>query len=420
MARMNGGKATRYPGIKRLPDGRYSVRAKARDPRTGLIRQRERILDASTAIADVVRARVDLTNEIANGIDEAPRKLALRICARLWLDGKRRTIALSTAERYASALDLHILPQLGDLFVDTLTPADVLRCRDAMAASTVERRDDDGTVRRERVSARTVNGWMRVLKALLADACAELRIAASPAARIRALPEEPAHTDDDPNLLDGSELRALLDDVREHAPDWYPLILTLASTGLRPGEATALRWEDLDAARGEILVRRSNWRGRIRETTKTGVSRRVPAPPELIAALDAHRRALLASQHPGLAAGWMFPSRRTGEPVFGGSIAAPLRKALRRANVAVRLTPHGFRRTLNDLLRRVTSPIVQRSITGHSDERMSEHYSHVRSEEKSHAVTRAFELVRVAPTTEDRAASADRAGADRGADVSTG
>lgn len=68
----------------------------------------------------------------------------------------------------------------------------------------------------------------------------------------------------------------------------------------------------------------------------------------------------------------------------------------------------------------MTSPIVQRSITGHSDERMSEHYSHVRSEEKSHAVTRAFELVRVAPTTEDRAASADRAGADRGADVSTG
>jgi integrase len=47
---------------------------------------------------------------------------------------------------------------------------------------------------------------------------------------------------------------------------------------------------------------------------------------------------------------------------------------------------HGLRRTFNDLLRQVSSGEVVRSIMGHLGERMTEHYSHVRGDEKAIAV----------------------------------
>ena len=42
-----------------------------------------------------------------------------------------------------------------------------------------------------------------------------------------------------------NQLAAILDAARED-PEYYPWLLTLARTGLRPGEALALRWEDLN------------------------------------------------------------------------------------------------------------------------------------------------------------------------------
>ena len=51
---------------------------------------------------------------------------------------------------------------------------------------------------------------------------------------------------------------------------------------------------------------------------------------------------------------------------------------------------HGFRRTANDLLRRVAPGQVVRAITGHVTEEMTEHYSHVDMGERREASERAF------------------------------
>ena len=51
------------------------------------------------------------------------------------------------------------------------------------------------------------------------------------------------------NPLSGNELNKLLSVIEENYPDYYTLTLLLASTGLRIGEALALKWEDIDFKR---------------------------------------------------------------------------------------------------------------------------------------------------------------------------
>ncbi|MEY4576802.1 MAG: hypothetical protein RL701_1505 [Pseudomonadota bacterium] len=60
-----------------------------------------------------------------------------------------------------------------------------------------------------------------------------------------------------------------------------------ALTGLSWGEATALTWAEIEAAEsnGVLHIRRSQVRGEIRNTTKTGKRRVVRFPPELALSL---------------------------------------------------------------------------------------------------------------------------------------
>ena len=58
-------------------------------------------------------------------------------------------------------------------------------------------------------------------------------------------------------------------------PEHNPLALTLALTGIRYGEATALRWSDIDEVGGAIRIERAQWHGIVGET-KTGNVRTVP------------------------------------------------------------------------------------------------------------------------------------------------
>jgi len=74
---------------------------------------------------------------------------------------------------------------------------------------------------------------------------------------------------EDINALTADELSLLLDTANEHFPGHYPLFLLLVRTGLRIGEALALRWGDVDFNGRFIEVKRSVVRGRI-STPKNG------------------------------------------------------------------------------------------------------------------------------------------------------
>jgi integrase len=187
-------------------------------------------------------------------------------------------------------LDCRILPKLGDFFLDKLTDRDVREWHAGLV---------------ERVAKATANNALRLLKMVLADGCAEFNLPRSPAERVRSFPVRKS-PDDDPNILSPDELGRVLDTFRSTEPTDYPLALTLALTGLRYGEASALRWSDVREDEGLIRVVRGQWKGHV-STTKTGVVRSVPLVTELAATLREHRAQLVAKQRPGLTEGWIFP-----------------------------------------------------------------------------------------------------------------
>jgi len=327
----------RHPGVTPLGRGRYQLRVQLREP-GGRSRKEVKRIVRCESLRDAVAERQTLLEAVISGdVGEQRERLTLADFAESWLRAKKRRLAVSTAERYASALDLHIGPVLGGIYLDRLTRWHIERW--------MGDKQDSG-----RYQASTINGWLRVLKTITAAAVPEY-IDLDPAARVDPLPE-PLRDENDPNALNEEELGRLLAAFREHAPDQFPLVALMATTGLRWGEATALKWEDLDREAGIIRIRRAHWHGHLKGT-KTKRNRKVPLGPKLLAVLDAWRAELVRQQHPGLEAGWCFPSS-TGGLRFNSTMTNSMRVCLERAGITKRVTPsQGIRRSAEDGLRRL-------------------------------------------------------------------
>jgi len=360
---------SRYPGIHRLSAGRYQVRVTWIDPKTGKKKDQKKVI-AAASMAEANSQRELLRAQLLTSGMTQRERVRLGEYASSWMRGKIPTLKPSTRDKYAGMLDHHILPALGDNYVDAISPQDVILWRDAQHAK-----------------ASTVNSRLRVLRAMLRDAQADLGLARDPCARVRTLPEKPPVG----NRLKPGDIQRVLAYLRESEPGWYPLFLTMALTGARFGEASALQWEDIDEDAGVIWIRRAQWQGRV-GTTKTGKVRDVPLPPSLQAVLKQHRQRLIRNQARGLSEGLVFPSR-VGTYRRNASLRKPLGRALQAAGIADRFTLHGFRRTWNNLLRQVSSSAITQSMIGHETEEMFLHYSHIERGEKHSAVERALALV---------------------------
>ncbi len=264
---------------------------------------------------------------------------------------------------------------IGHVAIGELAPADVEWMLDELG---------------QNYSGHTVRGALRVLRTMTRDAQAEFGLVTWACARVAA-PAVGGYTEEEPNLLFAEEVSAVLGAMN-------PVVRCITSlmmfTGLRFCEASAIKWTDVDDEHGCIRIHRSQYRGVVAERTKTGKSRTVPMGPHLAEILRDHRKKLLEQQHPGLESGWVFPSRK-GTPLYTGALSSHVAKAAKAAGVSRRVTPHGLRRSFNNLVRQVEADtIVIKSITGHSTEAMREHYSHVSIAEKQTAQGKVLSLLR--------------------------
>jgi integrase len=130
------------------------------------------------------------------------------------------------------------------------------------------------------------------------------------------------------------DLGALLEAAqgREHE---HVLFLTLADTGMRPGEVLALRWTDLNIGDQTIHVERAVTVGGAIKGTKTDTDRHVELTPRLTEAL---RQWHTASQVEALAAGrelgpWIFPSP-TGSTLRVQTVSKRFRRLRGQAKIA--------------------------------------------------------------------------------------
>ena len=167
------------------------------------------------------------------------------------------------------------------------------------------------------------------------------------------------------------EVARFLAVVLEMEPRSYALFFTMARTGVRIGEALALRWDDFDFAARKVRVARGISCGRV-ETPKSGRARSVDMSlvlRDVLQRLDASTKAAAlkgALPRPE----WVFA---TSEGTFldRNNVAKAFRRPVKRAGLPHH-SPHDLRHTFASLLLQdgVSLAHVQRML-GHQDPRLT-------------------------------------------------
>jgi len=141
-----------------------------------------------------------------------------------------------TRRGYERIVNSSILPQLGDYPIDTITRDDI--------GKWVQWQESQPSGRNagQLVSAKTVKNHQALLSNIFKAAVERGRIPTNPVRGVRVTPGQSREG----VFLTPSEFIRIL----EHIPPRYePLVMFLANTGARWGEATAVTWADIDTAR---------------------------------------------------------------------------------------------------------------------------------------------------------------------------
>ena len=180
------------------------------------------------------------------------------------------TCKSSTAKDYQRILKKHVGPAFNSKPVDQITKLDL---KDFLHAKI-----------NQGYAPSTVTHMKNVVSGVLGRAVEAGLLEHNPAHGLKGLyREKPRGKDIAAFTLE--ELNALLGAFQQKWPREYPLVLTLARTGLRAGEALGLKWDDLDFINRTIHVRRSLSHMEL-VTPKSGKSRPVDMSPQLSQALN--------------------------------------------------------------------------------------------------------------------------------------
>jgi site-specific recombinase XerD len=140
------------------------------------------------------------------------------------------------------------------------------------------------------------------------------------------------------------------------------VLMTAYGTGARISEACRLRTDDIDRDRGVIHIREG----------KGGKDRVVMLPVRLYLAL----RAYFAAERPPVPL--LFPGRKPGQPLTRDAVATALKRAMQRAGIKKRITPHSLRHAFaSHLLESGTDIRVIQLLLGHRSIRTTCRYTQV-------------------------------------------
>jgi integrase len=183
-------------------------------------------------------------------------KMTLRDLTNEWAKHKVRDVAPRTLQGYEYSLHRYVLPTLGHRKLIDLTLRDIDTLYGAMLAGELPKPGGKrGEVCRP-LSARTVRLTHAALSQALSQAVKWGLLQHNPAAEASI----PSHKSREKIVLTASERTSFL---RACEGSFYGVLFRLLiDTGLRPGEACALKWTDVDFTRGAISVQRAVTRGK--------------------------------------------------------------------------------------------------------------------------------------------------------------
>lgn len=185
------------------------------------------------------------------------------------------------------------------------------------------------------------------------------------------------------------EVNELFKKLAEKQPDILPMVVCIANTGMRKGEALNLRWEDVDLEKREITIRpNEEWQ------PKDGKARKVPISDALVPWLTVV---------PRRSEKWVFPSAETGRKyVYWPQLK--FNKARDAAGIGTG-GPHRLRHTYATYLVLESRDLFLASkILGHTHTRVTEIYAGLLSDH----LDRARDAISIPATVSPAALKASR------------
>lgn len=287
--------------------------------------------------------------DIARGewIDPRATRTAVSSVAAMWLSSKV-DLKPKTLAGYESMLNARILPRWG-----TVAVADVSR---KAVQDWVGQLIDDG------LSASLIRQCKILFSGVMAMAVDERLIRENPVAKVKVPRPKPRK----PVFLTADQVQILVGSAESlHKPLGTHLLL-MAYTGLRFGEAAALRRSSVDLLGKRLLVTENlvEVHGKlVLGTPKTGANRSIPLPAFLVERLRAHLEEEVEAAPRAL----LFTSSTGTALRYSNWRRNQFNKARESAGLPVELTPHHLRHTAAALLiSQGSHPKAVQQILGHS------------------------------------------------------
>ncbi len=185
----------------------------------------------------------EIEKDKLDGIKREARYTTVNEMFDLWLQIKRG-LKDNTLQNYQYMYNTFVYPQFGKNRISTLKKSDVKRFYNYLA-------DERG------LQSSTIDGIHTVLHQVLDMAVDDSYIRSNPSNNVlKELKQSHVFKTEKRKALTRAQQELFLDylkrtDVYNH---WYPVFAVMLGTGLRVGEATGLRWCDIDFDKGQIDV----------------------------------------------------------------------------------------------------------------------------------------------------------------------
>jgi integrase len=335
--------------IRKKKDGRWELRITLPDGK--------RKSYMAKTFAEAQRKKIAVLHDLESGLPVISEHMLMRDYLRTWLESKR-TLEPSTIYRYEVNVRVHLVPRLGHIPLDQLTPRHLAKFyADELATG---------------ISSSTVNQMYRVLHTALKEAMMMDLVLRNVADRVK----PPRMAKRKMQVYDKEQSDRLMDAARGHRME--ALIVLALTTGMREGELFGLHWHYVNLETGHVQVidaLKEVGSQRYMGHPKTEESRRKVRLPAV--AVEARRRHKLRQTEERLAleeagGGWSDSGL-----VFTSTVGTPLtrpnfvrrdyRPLLERAGLPY-IRPHDLRHTAATLhLRQGVNIKVVSEMLGHSD-----------------------------------------------------
>ena len=279
-----------------VPEG-WSVKAIERE-----LRKQSAAFERLVKSGEIISRSEEREREEERIRSEAAIKTVKQVGESLYMASKRLSVSENTRAFYQNQLDQHIYPAIGSIKVTEVTPAQI----NALLLKLQEKK----------LSHSSVIAVFTTLNQLFETAYMSDMIERNPMDKVsRPRQTKEKLKDDAVEAYTAEEINYILECLENESLKWRAYIRLLIDSGMRKGEACALKWNRVNFDDGTITICENlcytKSAGVYTTTPKSGKSRTIDVDPDVMNLL----RQLLASQRVISPTGYVFTQDGSLEPM---------------------------------------------------------------------------------------------------------